>query len=603
MKKNNSFKIRSLTFIISTMATFAAFAVPSTFDGDKPTVTYSSTYSQAFNTTEGWNDVKFYDQWSTVDNRVFTSADIVDGYLAYKWSPKRILYSNHTYSTPYVFQTNLNYSRGSARGGMVIRYLQSYGLDNQLQETGKLGLFNRAGIAFFPKDADNLYIQFSGTEALGNTLQTRITVPKTSAITSYLTATNTLRIEDFGATIYVYMNGAPLVRIELGGLTSGVYTSGEVFDASLASLGTFTGMVVPTTGIISVAQRDAALSLYDVLVQSNVPSKPSSFAIDKPTPTMTTTYSQAYNTTAGWDGTAFYNQWETLNATCFDATDIANDYLKFVWPGKIIMCSNNVYNCHNGDSYSVETNTEYEGTYTRGGLVLRVPATIVLNEIQEVINTAALFNRTGIAFYPNDKFTHYSVQFTGKKIGAAVATYQSKINVPKPSGSDLKAKNKIRVDDFGSVIYMYFNDQPYLRIDLGGLEGDIYTTAKVYDANMNVQGNSNGMSIPANGKIAFGARATTLKLYDVSIKQVDFSTAMNNKKATEKVYQAGSKIVVEMNNKYQTIRILDLQGRCMEELNATNATKVISSKSYTNGLYLVKAVGISGESTNKVLIK
>jgi hypothetical protein len=77
----------------------------------------------------------------------------------------------------------------------------------------------------------------------------------------------TLRIEDFGTSIYVYYNGSRFARINLGGLSGNIYTSGTVYDGDMVSKGTFTNMKVPAGGKVSIAQHDASLRLYSAEVK------------------------------------------------------------------------------------------------------------------------------------------------------------------------------------------------------------------------------------------------------------------------------------------------------------------------------------------------
>ena len=253
--------------ILSSWIGLSANAQVPAFDSDKPAVSFNSEYGQTFNTTEGWNNPKFYNQWSTLVPYTFFASDISSGYLQFKWIEKRVICSKKVYSQPNVFETEIDYAAGSNRGGVVIR--GRFG--ESLQEPNTDPGFNREGIAFYPTlDGSSMTVQFSGVDmgAQGNTAIVRILVPKPVGITSLLNR-GKLRIEDFGSTIYVYYNGAPFIRIDLGDKTESIYSSGTVYNSDMQVLGTFAGMEVDITGKVAIAERDATLRLYSAKINYN----------------------------------------------------------------------------------------------------------------------------------------------------------------------------------------------------------------------------------------------------------------------------------------------------------------------------------------------
>jgi PA14 domain/Carbohydrate binding module (family 6)/Secretion system C-terminal sorting domain len=276
----------ALRLYSSTIKTLALQTGPLvTFDSDKPDTTYNAFYSQAFNSIEGWDNTKFYNQWTTFAPNTFSASDITSGYLKFQWDPKRVMCSNLKYTQPYILETDIDYSTGSNRGGVVIRGR----LIESLQEPDRDPGFNRQGIAFYPSsNGDAMTVQFSGTDMgeLNGTSITRILVPKPVGVTSLLNR-GVLRIEDFGATVYVYYNGAPYIRIDLSNKTERLYSSGTVYDSGMKVMGTFTDMVVDITGKVAIAQRDATLRLYSAKINSNVYT-PIVLPID------TTTFASAY---------------------------------------------------------------------------------------------------------------------------------------------------------------------------------------------------------------------------------------------------------------------------------------------------------------------
>ena len=255
-------KIFTLLFFI---LVFKLSSKSQSFDSDKPTATYNTTYSQSFSTV--WDNVKFYSQWSTLIPNAFYSSDISSGYLQFKWIEKRVMCSKKIYNQPYVLETDIDYATGSNRGGVVIRgrFYES------LQEPNSDPGFNRVGIAFYPSSSGtSMIVQFSGIDMgqNGTTAITRILVPKPVGVTSLLNR-GVLTIEDFGVTIYVYYNGAPYIRIDLADEADGIYSSGTVYNANMQVVGTFKGMEVDVKGKVAIAERDATLRLYSAKINYN----------------------------------------------------------------------------------------------------------------------------------------------------------------------------------------------------------------------------------------------------------------------------------------------------------------------------------------------
>ena len=263
---SNQSILKAIYLVFSILMAIPLMAQVPEFDNDKPATTYNNQFSQAFNTT--WDGPKFYSQWNTMEANIFGAGDIASGYLKFEWIRKRIICSKTLYITPYTVQTDIDYSAGSSRGGVIIRANPI--LIDQLQEpaSGDPG-FNSEGIAFYPTDdGAKMIVQFTGVINGSSTPVTRIQVPKPSGVSS-LRNRGTLSIEDFGASVYVYYNGIPFIRINLGGKTGNLYTTGTVYNSDMIVAGTFTGMEVETSGKVAVAQRDAAIKLYNVAISSN----------------------------------------------------------------------------------------------------------------------------------------------------------------------------------------------------------------------------------------------------------------------------------------------------------------------------------------------
>ncbi|MDO9152701.1 MAG: PA14 domain-containing protein [Paludibacter sp.] len=479
------------------------------FDSDKPVTTFSTNYTQAFNTT--WDGTSFYGQWDAMEPSVFGASDIASGYLQFVWPAKRIIYSKSAYATPYTFTADFDYTGGSSRAGVVIRaYATDITNSEFLQEPPTDPGYNREGIAFYPTDdGASMNVQFSAVESGRATTVSKIVVPKLAGIAS-LRDRGTITVEDFGTTIYVYYNGARFIRIDLGGKIGSVYTSGTVYDADMVSKGTFTGMEVLATGKVAVAQRDARLKLYSATLKTFVPVN--LIWDNRPATTFTTQYSQVFN--SAWDGTTFYGQWDAMEPSVFGASDIASGYLQFVWPAKRIIYSKSAY----ATPYTFTADIDYTGGSSRAGVVLRAVATNVINAdyIQQPLSDPG-FNQEGIAFYLTDDGASMNVQFSGVANGAL--TPITKIVVPKPAGvTSLRDRGVLKIEDYGTSIYVFYNAIPYIRIDLGDKIGTTYTSGTVYDATMNVKGTFSGMEVEAAGKVAIAQRDAAFKLYSAEIK-------------------------------------------------------------------------------------
>jgi hypothetical protein len=500
--------LKNAFFAICLLTTLTLQAQSATFDSDKPSVNFISSYSQTFNS---WNNSLFYGQWNTVDPNIFTVTDVSSGYLQYVWPQKRIIYSKKDYTTPYALTTDIDYGTGNNTGGVVIRAVATDVVTaDHIQENITNTGFNREGIAFYPTvDGASMIVQFSGVENLSNTPITQILVPKPSSVTSIKNRA-TLRIEDFGTSIYVYHNSIPFIRIDLSGKNGNVYSSGTVYDANMVVKGTFTGMEVKESGKVSIAQRNAPLHLYSAVIET-ITSAPG--WDERPLTEFVGQYNQTFS--GVWDNAKFTAQWNQLTPNIFSETDIAAGYLQFSWATKRMIYSKQIYTT----PYTLTTELDYAAGSSRGGVVLRAVATTVTNAdfIQEPPKDPG-FNREGIAFYPSDDGLSMIVQFSGVENNRTNTTI-TKILVPKPSTvTNLRSRNTYKFEDYGSSIYVFCNSNPFIRIDLGGKSGAVYSSGTVYDASMQAMGTFTGMEVESEGKFAIAQRDATMRLYGVDVQ-------------------------------------------------------------------------------------
>lgn len=259
-------KTKQLLVLVALL--FASIALKAQTWDNRPSVNYENEYSQEFNYSAGWDRFYFYNQWNTFNERIFDISDISTGALQFEWVEKRMICSKNKYAQPYIFESSYDYSNGSNRGGVVIRIGT---ISESIQEPDSDPGFNREGIAFYPtSDGNSMIVQFSGEDkgAGGGTAFSRVLVQKPEGVESLLKR-GTLRIEDFGKSIYVFYNDVPYIRIDFDGKSGDTYTSGSVYDTNMQVLGEFSGMEVEEYGYVAIAQRDAKLRLYSATLKYN----------------------------------------------------------------------------------------------------------------------------------------------------------------------------------------------------------------------------------------------------------------------------------------------------------------------------------------------
>jgi hypothetical protein len=271
-------------------------------------------------------------------------------------------------------------------------------------------------------------------------------------------------------------------------------------------------MITFNAGNVVVNKKDASSNSY---VRNNVQylnfgeNLDTSFDSDKPLQIFNTTYYQSFNTP--WDSTTFFTQWDVVDPLAsFNAKDIANGYLQFEWVFKRVIISKVPFY----PPYSLQTEIEYPVSASQGGVVLR--ANPVDPDQVQVAQGGPGFNSEGIAFYPSYDGLNMIVQFTGAFNGDL--TPVTKIFVPKPPGvSSFMTKGVLKIDDYGTSIYAYYNGIQLARINLSGKVGNMYTSGTVYNYRMEVAGTFTGMEVEALGKVAVAQRGSNIKLYSVKV--------------------------------------------------------------------------------------
>ena len=361
---------------------------------------------------------------------------------------------------------------------------------------------------------------------------------------------------------------------------------------------------------------------FCVLLTSYIRAEVPAFDSDKPaTTSFVISYSQVYNT---WNAPVFIGQWQGLGLTNFytSTTLISVDgYLKFTWSSHRLIYSRQAYTTPyvftSSIAYAPTTPpvTNPVTTVNKAGIIIRAYADSLtagtVDRLQDpgaiagVPNTATTFNREGIAIYPTEDFLSMNVQFSGVEAGGA--TQITKIVVPKLANTNLMDQATIKIEDFGTSIYVYYNGARFFRIDLGGLTNGVYTSGTVYDADMVSKGTFTGMEVLASGKIAIAQRQayTNIKVYSVEVKAPSVSTAVNQIGSKFNVHQEGSSIVLDLNDLSgkQSLSIYNLQGKKILSHFAKGGEKLILNNALKSGVYLVKVQGANNNLKTKLIIK
>ena len=322
----------------------------------------------------------------------------------------------------------------------------------------------------------------------------------------------------------------------------------------------------------------------------------------KPTATFTTQYQQNFTGgSATWDGTKFYNQWDTQELNIFTAADIADGYLKYVWAPKRVLQSKTEYNT----PYRIEAQMMLAGGSNRGGLVLRVGPIGNIEEVQEPAAGDPGFNRKGIAIYPSSDGSQMIVQFTGAF--GSLPMPITRINVPLPAGvtNVLNTQYNLKVEDFGSSIYVLINDNCFFNINLTGLVAGIYTSGEIMAPDGSSLGIFTDRYVPEKGKVAIAQRDANLQLYNVKIETGEVLGVNNNsmKLSGLKVYPnpVKDRLNLSASKEIKGIIVYNLLGQevLRETLNSSNSSVDISK--LKTGIYMIKVKIEDAEETFKIV--
>ena len=568
----------------------------------RPATTFSTSYNQNF--SSAWDagfDAVFQGQWTTLG--AFGASNVSTGAINFNWTAQRIMATKYL-SIPYAITADIDYQNNSNRGGIVLRET-SGNLDN-MQETafGDPG-FNREGIALYPNgDGSSFVVQFNGVpvaNTTGNT-QAKIFLPAPASTT--LLSRNTLKVEDYGTSIYVFYNGNPYIRIELGGKVGTHYTSGTVYNASMNVVGVFSGKAIESIGQAAIVQRDAILRLYSAKIE--MVTSGGNVETGKPSVSFTPNYTQTFTSWSATDQTTFGNQWDVVDA--ISNLGFSTDHLQMGWPaGRVTASKAAVATPYTFESDIQVLSAGPVGATSNGGVVVRADAANDINNFQESGNLALQpnFNSEGIAVFASPDAAGLNIQLS-EALQAANATVLHRYYIPGTVGVDYR-NGVIRIEDYGTSLYVYYAGAAFARIDLANLVGNNYTSAMVYNKQNSLIGVCSNIVVPQTGKLGvanrFGAANQSINVYRLSLSGLGTAT---KETITSKinVYQSGSNIVVDLNglNGTQLILIYDINGKNLVSRQANGGEKLVITKALNSGVYVVKLQGAEKTIKTKLIV-
>ena len=191
-----------------------------------------------------------------------------------------------------------------------------------------------------------------------------------------------------------------------------------------------------------------------------------------------------------------------------------------VWPDLRIIRSVNEYK----PPYRITTDMMNASMTPNGGIVLRIPDIGINEEDPQEPGANTSFNRTGIVIAPNAAGDGMTVQVLGTPEEPAANQSSTIINIPLPLGqtniiTPNRIKFKLTVEDCGSSVYVFINDEPFFKIDLTTLNAGVYSEGSVIAPDESTIGTFTGMHVVQRGKIAFAQRVENLRLYNVKIEK------------------------------------------------------------------------------------
>lgn len=296
-----------------------------------------------------------------------------------------------------------------------------------------------------------------------------------------------------------------------------------------------------------------------------------------------------------WNNTTFYDQWNTQPERCFSSTDISSGYLLFNWIARRVMITKEVY----FSPYTFEVNLSHTGTNSYSGIVIRANPSN-LDEVQNS-GTNSFYNQEGVAFYPSSTGDALVVQVSGTYAGEPnTPTYN--VNIPKPTGlNSTLDRMRIRVEDYDTTIYVFINDIPMARIDLGDLSDNIYSSGKIYDSSMKVVGTFTGMEVERVGKLAISQRASSLRVYSVKIEK-DNTKIPPDAPVNVLAFPQEASAIVKFEAPFYSgsmditgYRVISIPGGKTKEGTSSPIT-ITGLENYTSYTFVVQALSAAGES-------
>jgi len=305
-----------------------------------------------------------------------------------------------------------------------------------------------------------------------------------------VTTMNKFTVDDFGDSIKVYINNHLFVTIAFGESAEGMYVGGTVYDALGNNLGTFTEKVYKKGCVAFYARAYSKLTIK-------------SFTASSIEPVMTVEETYVIFDKAG------YNDNRTQTANGVELSNYTQLNTKKQYGTE-------------GDKAEFELSATKNFTYA--GFGLRVPASSNLyGNGRGVGNSEAGY---GISFdIVHEKQPNKIV--IGFNFGQM--SESTLFNVDYPNAFNVSSVNKFTVEDFGTSIKIYINDDLFVTISFETLEDSMYKGGTLFDASGNTLGTFS-QEVHEKGSIAIYARAystVTIKSFE------DISKTPENPKTSD----------------------------------------------------------------------
>ncbi|MEI8274315.1 MAG: hypothetical protein WCG08_17010, partial [Paludibacter sp.] len=217
------------------------------------------------------------------------------------------------------------------------------------------------------------------------------------------------------------------------------------------------------------------------------------------------------------DQTTFSNQWDVVD----NVSDLgfSTNHLQMGWTAGRVIASKTAV----ATPYAFESDIQVLSVNgSNGGVVVRADAANNINNFQEPGNIALQpnFNSEGIAVFASPDATGLNIQLS-EALQPANATVLHRYYIPGTMGVDFR-NGVIRIEDYGTSLYVYYAGAAFARIDLADLVGNNYTSATIYNNQGSLVGACSNIVVPQTGKLGvanrFGAANQSINVYRLTVE-------------------------------------------------------------------------------------